>query len=1482
MITRWPLVLRMVFSALIARWAALVVVVVVVAAAPVVWSAPAVIRTVPADGSVVAELISMEVEFSEDVSGVDAGDLTVNGVAASGVWSPGGSRSVFHFPQPDGGRVELVIAAGHGIVNAAGQAFAGARWSVTLDLSLPPPRAVITEILAENRGGRRDEDGATPDWIEIHNPGAKAVDLGGWCLSDTAARPTPWRFPAPTLIPPGGWLVVFASGKNRAVSGHELHTDFKLDAAGESVVLVKPDGRSIASQIASYPPQRENVSFGVGREWMAEPLIAGGAAAHVLVPEGPVDGWTLPDFDDTLWSAGALGVGFDVGAGTAGDGLLGWWPFDEAAVPTRASDATGQGRDGVVARATYSADGQGRRGVPGDRSLVFNGTGVVSFPAAATGAFDAMAARDAFTISLWAFGAASLPADNYVFYGSSGPNGGGTRVLDAHLPWSDSVIYFDTAGCCDPAQTRQFFAEPDPSLWRGRWNHYVFVKNGDTKQVWQNGKLRHQTTNLADQTVLRSLFLGAQNAAGATGYRGRLDDFALWEGALDGAAIAALAAGTAPPDVRRLTPVLGTDLARAMHTVNASAYIRLPFTMEDPSGLDLLALSMRYDDGFVAFLNGVEVARRQAPETLTPTATATAGRPGGQTLVAEEIDLSAFAPHLRAGVNVLAVHGLNRSADDGDFLVLPELRAGRTRPGRFFTAPTPGAANGEGVAGFVEAVTVSPARGFFEEPVTVTLTCATPGATISVTTDGSVPTPGHGTTGASPLTLTVSRTTTLRATAFLDALAPSGVATHTFLFVNQVATQTRPAGAPVTWPGGFPGDYTMDRRVPGPAPAPGYSLRDSLLSIPTLSLVTDPAGLWGSATGIYTYPGGRGREWERFASMEWMDPASSERFQAGTGLRIHGNISRNKDFTPKHSFHLRFRGEYGDPTLRAPLFPGSAVATFDELVLRAGSTDTWPCTEWGTVALGLNGQQYQRWNRNWASYIRDQWVRDAHLAMGHEDFRGRFCHLYLNGCYWGLYNIVEAPSASHMAEHLGGAEHEWDTVADFNELREGTRTAWDQLLQMANGGQLGSDAGLRRVQGLAPDGSRNPALPRLLDVDNLIDYMILHIAIGADDWPDHNWWGARRSRAADPEGFRFFAWDQEISNENVLYGRSAWGPIYAEANADGTPTRVYARLRGSPEFRQRFADRIQHHLFHGGALSEENNVARWLARVAEIDRAVVAESARWGDAQPNHTRPGQPYTRENAWLPHLAWMATQYWPKHQAAVLARFRAANLWPTVAAPQLSPHGGPAAASFTATLSHPNAAAGTVFYTTDGQDPRQWGGGVHPSARGVETGTALTLNAPVTVKARVRQGTTWSPLAVATFGPAPAGDADADGMEDAWETAHGLAPTDASDAGSDADADGATALEEFLAGTDPRVGASVLRLEVVPAGPSDAAVTLRFALPPGRIYTLERSATLAAPEAWSVVATFGPEAAARTIEHSEPVPAPPRFYRLRATRP
>src|SRR5690606_14806914 len=122
---------------------------------------------------------------------------------------------------------------------------------------LPP---YISEFMASNSRTLADENGDFSDWIEIFNPGVQTVNLDGWFLTDSTNNLSKWRLPA-TNISSGGFLVVFASEKDRRTSGRQLHTDFKLGADGEYLALVKPDG-TIASQFRPRP-QASDVSFGV-------------------------------------------------------------------------------------------------------------------------------------------------------------------------------------------------------------------------------------------------------------------------------------------------------------------------------------------------------------------------------------------------------------------------------------------------------------------------------------------------------------------------------------------------------------------------------------------------------------------------------------------------------------------------------------------------------------------------------------------------------------------------------------------------------------------------------------------------------------------------------------------------------------------------------------------------------------------------------------------------------------------------------------------------------------------------------------------------------------------------------------------------------------------------------------------------------------------------------------------------------------------
>ena len=136
---------------------------------------------------------------------------------------------------------------------------------------------VISEFMAANSHTLRDDDGAFSDWIELHNPTGTEVNLAGWYLTDTASNKTKWQLPAVTL-PAGGYLVVFASNKDRRDPARTLHTNFALSASGEYLGLVSPEGAVVCEYAPTFPAQTDDVSYGLVDEDANGGAGASGAA----------------------------------------------------------------------------------------------------------------------------------------------------------------------------------------------------------------------------------------------------------------------------------------------------------------------------------------------------------------------------------------------------------------------------------------------------------------------------------------------------------------------------------------------------------------------------------------------------------------------------------------------------------------------------------------------------------------------------------------------------------------------------------------------------------------------------------------------------------------------------------------------------------------------------------------------------------------------------------------------------------------------------------------------------------------------------------------------------------------------------------------------------------------------------------------------------------------------------------------------------
>ncbi len=273
-----------------------------------------------------------------------------------------------------------------------------------------------------------------------------------------------------------------------------------------------------------------------------------------------------------------------------------------------------------------------------------------------------------------------------------------------------------------------------------------------------------------------------------------------------------------------------------------------------------------------------------------------------------------------------------------------------------------------------------------------------------------------------------------------------------------------------------------------------YLIRDSI-TLPIISLVTDPPNLWDSKTGIYANATSHGFAWERPVTMEYFDIDGQKKFDVNAGLRIHGGASRTR--SEKKSFRVYFRSEYGPGRLDYPLIPSTGVESFDSFILRAGYNDSW--IHWDDM------------ERYVAVYISDQLGRDVHSDMGFVASHGIYAELFLNGEYWGLYNLCERIEGEFLTSYYGFDD--WDIISD-DELKEGDWTEWNRLHNFINHSDLSNPDNYQTFQ-------------EMVDLKQITSYYILNIWVQNHDWPHHNWYAARERH---PQGrWKLIVWDIEDS-----------------------------------------------------------------------------------------------------------------------------------------------------------------------------------------------------------------------------------------------------------------------------------------------------------------------------------------------------------------
>ena len=649
-------------------------------------------------------------------------------------------------------------------------------------------------------------------------------------------------------------------------------------------------------------------------------------------------------------------------------------------------------------------------------------------------------------------------------------------------------------------------------------------------------------------------------------------------------------------------------------------------------------------------------------------------------------------------------------------------------------------------------------RGFYDEPISVTMSSATPGATIRYALGGADP---HDASPIYTSPIIVDTTTVVRARAFAEGMEPSRIQTHTYIYLQDVIRQPRDIPGYITALHGSTSGLTnahhheMNQAVVND-PAYSDEIIDGMQQIPSLVISVAPSVINDSG-GFYRQSQNANPRAENLVSVEVLYPDDPGASEQGYALAKGHSWSRTK-----RSIRFNFSASGGgdnrlDTRLlqRGPVHGATAPDEVKHLVLRAGSNRSWA----------------QNWIPDETSYTIDQWQRDHQTAMSGYGVHGHFVHLYINGIYWGLYNAVERGRDSWGRSHFGGSRGDWHARNHSGVMGSSNPDAsrWNHLRNQV----------VSRNRDLS-DPANMAELDEYLDVEGFFDYLTVQWYGGVSDWPYNNWLANNRV-GDDPGPVRFLCWDLEWS-----WGKpkpTQWTPSWARPNSprpgmvqsmmvasrdlaglnpsshDITPAKLWDELKRHPDVLMRFADRAYRNFFNDGPMTTEHQLARWNALNHSIRSAVIGESARWGDhlvgIDDNVLR-----TRDGTFDSTVAMIA--HWVQHSVhpdsgqasqgplvdTYIASLRAEGFYPSIDPPRLAQGGTPVEVQFlvlsapgTLAITNPNG-TGTIHWRIDGQDPRQLGGTQRP---GNTSGGSIAVGHSCVIKARVLDGSTWSAMRV-----------------------------------------------------------------------------------------------------------------------------------------
>ncbi len=606
-------------------------------------------------------------------------------------------------------------------------------------------------------------------------------------------------------------------------------------------------------------------------------------------------------------------------------------------------------------------------------------------------------------------------------------------------------------------------------------------------------------------------------------------------------------------------------------------YTRSVFDINNPADINRIVLHIDFDDAFVAYLNGTEVARANIGQVGVPPAfDAYPDEPreaemyqGGEPV---EFNLDAFQSLLVPGKNVLAIEVHNYGIGSSDLSLIPFLSVGFTeKPSNsrgtnpILHLPVSGLHTNFKIKSSGEALFLSDSGG---EPVDYFEADSIPGdISKGRYPDGADnwfffnrPTPADsnrqdGYSDFAPKVL-FSKTGGMYDAYFFVSLSAENNAN---IYYTTDGSEPTEASALYTFPIRIDKTTVLRSRtlkehsLPGPIGTETYFIKENL-NLPVVSLSTNPVNLWDEDTGIYVkgknassdfpYFGANfWQDWERPAHIEFFDPDGQKAFEANCGIKIFGSYSRG---LPQKSLSFFFRGRYGVSRLNYLLIPETGIRTYESFVMRNSGND-WLVT-----------------------MFRDGLMQTLVQNLGLDQHGFRPALLFINGAYWGVQNIREKINEHYIAAHHAISADQIDMLEYDGQIIHGDNENYLQLIDFISTHDMNTVA------------AENYILKKI-DLDEYLDYEISEIYFDNTDWPGNNikFWrpktedGKWRWILYDTD-FGFGLFEPEAYKHNTLeFALDEDGPDWPNPPWS---TFLFRKILENNRFRDRFIIRFQDYL----------------------------------------------------------------------------------------------------------------------------------------------------------------------------------------------------------------------------------------------------------------------------------------------------------------